>query len=304
MASTDARVIPYKNAAYRATFPILDADGDLVTGATSLDSEISKDGGTFTDCTNEATEIATSSGMYYLDLTSTEMNADTVAIIVKSGNGKTTPIVLYPQETGDVRVDVQSISGDATAADNAEAFFDGTGYAGTGNTIPTVTTLTGHTAQTGDAYAIVNSVTHGNAALKALIDAVDDFVDTEVAAILAAVDTEIGNIQSRLPAALVGGRMDSSLGAAAADTLTASALATDAVTEIVNAVKAIAVVHSVGDPVTLDEMLGLIKESIKNKLNVVKATGVMTLYKNDGTTARFAHTLVDDATNATRGAGV
>lgn len=35
-----------------------------------------------------------------------------------------------------------AISGDATAADNAEAFFDGTGYAGTNNVIPTVTTLT------------------------------------------------------------------------------------------------------------------------------------------------------------------
>lgn len=34
------------------------------------------------------------------------------------------------------------LSGDATAADNAEAFFDGTGYAGTNNVIPTVTNLT------------------------------------------------------------------------------------------------------------------------------------------------------------------
>jgi hypothetical protein len=38
---------------------------------------------------------------------------------------------------------VLQISGDATAADNCEAFFDGTGYAGTGNTIPTVTTVNG-----------------------------------------------------------------------------------------------------------------------------------------------------------------
>lgn len=44
------------------------------------------------------------------------------------------------------------------------------------------------TAQTGDSYAIVNSGTHGNAALKTLIDAVDNFVDTEVAAILALLD--------------------------------------------------------------------------------------------------------------------
>ena len=40
------------------------------------------------------------------------------------------------------KVDVGAISGDATAADNAEAFFDGTGYAGTNNVIPTVTNVT------------------------------------------------------------------------------------------------------------------------------------------------------------------
>jgi hypothetical protein len=38
--------------------------------------------------------------------------------------------------------DVLRVSGDATAADNCESFFDGTGYAGTGNVIPTVTTVT------------------------------------------------------------------------------------------------------------------------------------------------------------------
>lgn len=67
-------------------------------------------------------------------------------------------------------VNVAQLSGDTTAADNAEAFFDGTGYAGTGNVIPTVTTLTGHTAQTGDSFAIVNSGTHGNAAIKGFVD--------------------------------------------------------------------------------------------------------------------------------------
>jgi hypothetical protein len=115
MASSDARIFPIKNTAYRVTFPILDADGDLVTGATGLDSEVSKDGGTFSDCTNEATEIATSSGIYYLDLTSTEMNADTVAVIVKtsSSGAKTTVLVFYPVETGDIDVDVTAYGGTA-----------------------------------------------------------------------------------------------------------------------------------------------------------------------------------------------
>lgn len=43
---------------------------------------------------------------------------------------------------GRMDANVGAISSDATAADNAESFFDGTGYAGTGNTIPTVTNLT------------------------------------------------------------------------------------------------------------------------------------------------------------------
>jgi hypothetical protein len=116
MASGDASPIPVKNQAYRVSFPLLDADGDLVTGATGLDSEVSKDGGTFTDCTSEATEIATASGMYYLDLTATEMNADTVCVIVKttSSGAKTTPMVLYPNKTGGLSVNVTSWAGTAT----------------------------------------------------------------------------------------------------------------------------------------------------------------------------------------------
>lgn len=56
---------------------------------------------------------------------------------------------LTPGTAGTPDVNVRLISGDATAADNAEAFFDGTGYAGTGNVIPTVTntaTLASRTA--------------------------------------------------------------------------------------------------------------------------------------------------------------
>src|SRR3990167_3780153 len=47
-----------------------------------------------------------------------------------------------------------------------------------------------------------------------------------------AIETDTQDIQSRLPAALVSGRIDASVGAMAVNTLTASALAADAVTEI------------------------------------------------------------------------
>lgn len=53
------------------------------------------------------------------------------------------------------------------------------------------------------------------------VNTIDDFLDTEIA-----------DIQARLPAALVSGRIDASVGAVAANALTASALAADAVTEI------------------------------------------------------------------------
>jgi len=115
MASTDALPVPRKNVAYRLAFAIYKNDGTLITGAAGLDSEVSKDMGTAADCTNEATEIATATGMYYLDLTSTEMNADSVAVVVKtSSTGAVIPtFFLYPQETGDIKVDVQSLLGTA-----------------------------------------------------------------------------------------------------------------------------------------------------------------------------------------------
>jgi hypothetical protein len=121
MASGDARPFPSKNVAYRATFEIRDADGDLVTGATGLDSEVSKDAGTFADCTNEATEIATSSGVYYLDLTATEMNADTVAVIVKttSTGAKTQVLIFTPVETGDTNAWADDLLGRSVS--NVEA---------------------------------------------------------------------------------------------------------------------------------------------------------------------------------------
>jgi len=121
MAATDAKAVPIKGQAYRVTFPIYDADGDLVSGAAGLDSEISQDGGAFADCTNEAVEIATSSGIYYLDLTASEMNADTVAVIVKTttAGAKTTVLVLYPEPRGLRDLAYPATSGRSIAVDTS-----------------------------------------------------------------------------------------------------------------------------------------------------------------------------------------
>ena len=78
-------------------FPIYDADGDLVSAAAGLDSERSIDQATFADTTNEAAEIATSSGIYSLAPTQAELNGDEIAFITKTSTGgaKTAVNVLY-----------------------------------------------------------------------------------------------------------------------------------------------------------------------------------------------------------------
>jgi hypothetical protein len=65
---------------------------------------------------------------------------------------------------------------------------------------------------------------------KSLYDAViTDAVGTSVTADVATVQADTDDIQTRLPAALVGGRMDSDVGAMQAGTVTAAVIATDAV---------------------------------------------------------------------------
>jgi hypothetical protein len=88
---------PVYGVAYGLVVPLLDADGDPISPS-SPDSERSLNGDTFADCTNEATEIATSSGIVYLLLTAAEMTADVVAVRIQSTGAKTTVITLYPRK--------------------------------------------------------------------------------------------------------------------------------------------------------------------------------------------------------------
>ncbi len=107
---------PIYGAPWTLCLPILDADGDLVTGATGLDSEISKNGDTPADCTNEATEIG-SSGKYYLSLTGTELTADVVDGVVKTSTSgaKTTPFTLYPRKLVTIRSGTAASAGSLTS---------------------------------------------------------------------------------------------------------------------------------------------------------------------------------------------
>jgi hypothetical protein len=92
---------PVYGVPWTIVFPLLDADGDPVTGAT-CDSEVSINGDTGADCINEGTEItfttATNKGQYYLTLTAAEMTGDIITVSIYSATSKATVVVLYPRK--------------------------------------------------------------------------------------------------------------------------------------------------------------------------------------------------------------
>ena len=76
---------------------------------------------------------------------------------------------------------IVEVSDDATAATNAEAFFDGTGYAGTNNVIPTVTTVNGLAANTVTAAAIATDAVDADAlATNAVAEIVTGVLTTQM----------------------------------------------------------------------------------------------------------------------------
>jgi hypothetical protein len=87
---------PVKGARYTVPISWLAADG-TPTDPSSPDSEVSKDGGAFADCTEEATIISGAVGAGYLTLTGAEMNATLVKVAAKGTGPKTTLVDLAPR---------------------------------------------------------------------------------------------------------------------------------------------------------------------------------------------------------------
>ena len=58
-----------------------------------------------------------------------------------------------------------------------------------------------------------------------------------------------------------------------------------------------------GLPNTARKFLYFILQAFKNKLDYDKGVDQMVLYEDDGTSTKYTHAMVDDASNATRGAG-
>jgi hypothetical protein len=148
---------PMYGLAWTIVYPFLDADGDLVSAATTPDAERSLNGDTFADCTNESTEIATNSGVYYLTLTAAEMTADIVTVIAKSATAgmKTTVATLYPRKLVTFKASATveggaagSITFDAATASALDDAYKGMVIVATIDTLVETRICTGYTAST------------------------------------------------------------------------------------------------------------------------------------------------------------
>lgn len=117
------------------------------------------------------------------------------------------------------------------------------------------------------------------------------YIDTEVASIkvvtdalpnggaLTTIQADLDDIQSRLPAALVSGRIDASVGAMAADTLTSSALATSAVTEIQTGLSTLTAAG-------VRSAIGMASADLDTQLGAIKGDTAVTREYGDNTVVR------------------
>jgi hypothetical protein len=314
MASTDARPVPIKNTAYRHYFHYWKTDSTMLTSITGADTEVSKDGGTFTDCTNEFTEIGTS-GPGYIDLTSTEMNADSVVIKSTCTNTGAVPYIyyLYPEEAGDIRANAAQLGGtNQTGRDIGASVLlsSGTGtgqisltsglvtLAGvthTGAVIPTVTTTATATNLTNLPSIPANWLTAAGIAASALNGKGDWGVGKTGYSLTAT--TGLGNQTANITGNLSGsvgsvtGAVGSVTGAVGSVTGAVGSVATAGNEAIADAIINRNIQGGSNTGRTVRQALA----ALRNK--VVVSGGTMTVYATDDTTSEWTASVTTTAGN-------
>jgi hypothetical protein len=237
MASTDAKPMPKKNVAFRLGCDLRLNTGALNASAAGLDSEVSKDGAAYADCTNEWTEIGTS-GTGYLDLTSTEMNADKVMVKITSTTTDSVPrtLTIYPVENGDIDVNATQIGGQTASASGTVTFPNAT-LASTTNitagTLTTVTTATNVTTVNGLAAGVITAASIASDAITDAKVASDVTIASVTGAVGSVTGSVGGNVTGSVGSIATGGIVAASF---AADAITAAKIAADVGTEIGTAV--------------------------------------------------------------------
>jgi len=224
---------PVKGCRYSLLVPYLDADGDP-TDPTTPDTERSIDAAAFADCAEEVTTITGANGMGYITLTGDELNGSLIAVAAKVASGpKNTLATIHPR----VLPVLYSGTASAGAASSITLATD----------IPAVADLligcivrtTGGTGGGGGSGSLNNQArvitdfTTGRVATvvpnwETTPDATTTYeVLLTEGALIRFADVQLWRAVQ--PNALVSSRVDASVGAMAADVVTAAAIANGAI---------------------------------------------------------------------------
>jgi len=215
------------------------------TGLTSFTVYRSRDGGTATIYTtptvaelsaanmpgvyvltiDEDTTIGSGHDMeeYVVHITQASMAPVTRAILIE--RVKITEGETVTAASGAVDADIERLQGSAIATPSVAGVLevDVTHWIGTAAATPTIAGVPEVD------LTHVGGATTNVAALATNVDAILTDTGTTLQAEVDGIQADTEDIQARLPAALVSGRMDASVGAMAANVVTAAAIATDAI---------------------------------------------------------------------------
>lgn len=137
-------------------------------------------------------------GVYRLDLSDAMVNAEGFVTLSLYGATNMVPVNLRI-DCRPVPSNIKKISDDSVAADNAEAFFDGTGYAGTGNVIPTVSLIAANGI---NAASIATNAIDADAIAADAVTEIQSGLATSAA--LATAQADLTTLIARLTAARAG----------------------------------------------------------------------------------------------------
>ena len=179
---------PKKNTAFTIYLPILDADGDLVTGGTGLSSQISGDGAVFGA---GPTPVEEGQGFYSIALTAAQMNFDNISgvLITTTTGAKNTPFSIYTVSRQMDDLAYPATSGRSLDVDaSGRVVLQAISHAGA--TVPTVTAITNDVGITATAVDnIWNELTAEARTAGSYGQLFKDYVNASVSAIKAKTDS-------------------------------------------------------------------------------------------------------------------
>ena len=280
----------------RVPLHLVDATDGITpeTGEAAGQPQLSKNGAAFANTTATLTAIA--NGAYYVELTAAELDTAGFAVIrYKSANTAEAQVAIavVPQLAEQAMASYTQPAGFLAATFPAGTVANTTnitaatgvvlsGVTHTGAVIPTVTTLTGHTPQTGDSFARIGATGSGLTSLATPTN------------ITAGTITTVTNL-TNLPAITANWLTAAGI---ATDAITAAKLAADASTEIAAAVNTVALVESYRANGAQGTLTQLLYEILGHLTEASIAGTTKTIKKIDHTTVAATATL-DSATAPT-----